>query len=606
MLALLGVAAAPAAAAQQRPDYQVDTLEVRVVSRASAALPVATRAVEIIDAQRLRAAPVRSVGEALQWALGLDVMPRSPALVDVAIRGTSFEQVLVLVDGVRVSDAQTGHFDLNLAVPFEQIERIEVLRGAASALYGSDAVGGVINVVTRRGGPALTARLEGGSFGSGTAALAASAAPGALRLDAAVEHGRSDGHREGVDHEITQARLAASLPLAGGTLAADVALGARGFGAAGFYGDFPSAYEETRVATASLALQPAAAARTALAPRLSWRRHHDDFVLRRDDPAFFNNVHTSWQLGGELVARHRAAPRLQLAAGAEAYRDEIESVRVQPDGSRTPALGDRAETRTALFAEAVAGESGAGVLSAGLRLDHHSVFGAFVAPSLSAAWWPAPALRLRASAGRAFRAPTWTERYYRDPAHVARADLKPERSWTADAGLDLSPRPGLRLGLGAFIRRTEALIDWARPAGEASAPWNTRNVTDATFRGVEAEAALRDPLGTGWTAQWTALSVRAADVAGYDSKYALRPLRDTWALGAERALPGGLSAALRARGARRAGEAAHRLLDARLGYDFAAARLYLDAQNLTDTRYADIAGQPAPGRSLTLGVQVGR
>jgi vitamin B12 transporter len=507
---------------------------------------------------------------------------------------------------VRMSDAQTGHFDLNLAVPFEQIERIEVLRGAASALYGSDAVGGVINVVTRRGGPALQARLEGGSFGSRTGALAARGALGRLSLNAAAEHGRADGHREGVDYEITQARLAASLPVVGGVLSADLGVGARDFGAAGFYGNFPSAFEETRVATASLAFEPWADARTGLAPRLSWRRHGDDFVLRRQDPAFFHNRHTSGQLGGELVARHRLSDRLRLAGGVEAFRNEIESFRLLPDATRAPALGERSEQRAAAFGELVAGAVGAGVLTAGLRYDHHSIFGGFVAPSLSAAWWPTSTVRLRGSAGRAFRAPTWTERHYRDPVHVASPELDAERSWTADAGVELTPRPQLRLGLGAFVRRTNALIDWARPAGDGTAPWTTRNVTDATFRGLEAEAGATDPLGTRWTAQWTALSVDAQDDAGYESKYALRPLRDTWALGAERGVGAGLTASVRARGARRAGEPAHRLVDARLGYSLGAMRLYLDGQNLGDTRYVDIAGEPAPGRSLLLGVQVGR
>jgi outer membrane receptor protein involved in Fe transport len=272
----------------------------------------------------------------------------------------------------------------------------------------------------------------------------------------------------------------------------------------------------------------------------------------------------------------------------------------------TPALGDRAEDRSAAFGELVAGRAGDAVLTAGLRLDHHSAFGAFPAPSLSAAWWPAAPLRLRASAGRAFRAPTWTERYYRDPVHAASPDLEPERSWTADAGLDFAPSPGLRLGLGGFVRRTEALIDWARPAGETSAVWVTRNVQDATFRGLEAEASATDALGTRWSAQWTALSVDAAARAGFDSKYALRPLQDTWAVGAERVVLAGLTASLRARGARRSGERPHHLVDARLGYAHAGARVYLDVRNLGDTAYLDIAGKPAPGRALLLGVQLSR
>src|SRR5690606_16014980 len=109
----------------------------------------ATRAVQVITADDIRRTPARTVAEVLAWTLGADVLSRSPAQTDLALRGGTFGQVLVLVDGVRMSDPQTGHFNLDLAVPLGEIERIEVLRGGASTTYGSDAMTGVVNVVTR-------------------------------------------------------------------------------------------------------------------------------------------------------------------------------------------------------------------------------------------------------------------------------------------------------------------------------------------------------------------------------------------------------------------------------------------------------------------------
>src|SRR5690606_6496015 len=134
--------------------------------RASAGLPVAARSVDVIGADAIAATPARTLADVLANALGVDLQPRSPAQADIALRGATFEQILVLVDGVRMSDAQTGHFDLDLAVPLSEVERIEILRGPATALYGSDAVGGVVNIVTRRGGERLRFGVEGGSFGT--------------------------------------------------------------------------------------------------------------------------------------------------------------------------------------------------------------------------------------------------------------------------------------------------------------------------------------------------------------------------------------------------------------------------------------------------------
>src|SRR5690606_39115719 len=127
-LVALGLLAGRPAAAQQGAAVELDSIRVTVGSRATAALPAATRAVQVISAEAISRAPVRTVAELLEWALGTDVQARSGAQADLALRGGTSEQVLVLVDGMRMSDAQTSHFDLDLAVPLSEIERIEILR----------------------------------------------------------------------------------------------------------------------------------------------------------------------------------------------------------------------------------------------------------------------------------------------------------------------------------------------------------------------------------------------------------------------------------------------------------------------------------------------
>ncbi|HEY8483281.1 MAG TPA: TonB-dependent receptor [Longimicrobiales bacterium] len=588
---LFTVLIAPAAAAQV-PRYTLDTLHVSVGSRASAALPVATRSVEVIDADELARAPGATIADALVWAQGVDLLARSPAQADLTLRGGTFEQVLVLVDGVRMSDVQTGHFDLDLAVPLDEVERIEILRGPASALYGADAVGGVINVVTRRGRSGVTGRIEGGSFGTAGLSLSGGFGDDAFQGRIAGDFRRSDGHRPGTDYRTYQARAAVDARLGERTLRVDAAHAARDFGARDFYAPYPS-YEETRTTTASLAWLAPQDARFSVEPRLSVRRHDDDFILVRDDPDLYRNVHTSWQLGGEVVARLTAAPGLRLAAGAEAYRDLLESTN----------LGDRRESRAALFAEGVAGGVGRAVLNAGIRADWHSEYGSFLAPSLSAALWPAAPLRLRASAGRAFRAPTWTERYYRDPANIGDPELQPERSWSAELGADFAPTPGLRLGLTGFIHAADHLIDWVRPEGSpASTPSRAMNVEEATFRGIEFEAVAADFLGARWTVRASALALDAPEAAGYTSKYALKPLTRTASLAVDRPLPGGFLLSARALHARRRGESAYFRSDVRLAYSHRQMRLYVDVLNATDAKYLDVVGAPAPGRAAYIGL----
>ncbi|HEY0016418.1 MAG TPA: TonB-dependent receptor [Longimicrobium sp.] len=583
---------APAALAAQERAVPLDTVRVSAASRTASEAAAATRGIEVVTAEQIRALPARTLADVLEWALAVDVMPRSPALADVSVRGGSFEQVLVMVDGVRASDAQTGHFDLNLAVPLDQVERIEIVRGPASALFGADAVGGVIHVVTRRDAGGPRARAQAGTWNTRAVSASYAARLGAARADLGGEWQRSDGHRPGTDYDVASGRLALTVPAGGGTVNADVAHAARDFGAEGFYGPFPS-YEETRTTTATLAFRALSSARLAVEPTLSVRRHADDYVLRRDDPEFYRNQHTNLRWGGEVMARWHAAPRLRLAGGAEWFSDELESAR----------LGDRAEPRAGALLEAAAGTLGRATATAGVRADWHERYGTEWSPSVAAAWWPAPGVRLRASAARAFRAPTWTERYYQDPANVGDPDLQPERSWSAEAGASAFPGHGVRLGIAAFVRDADQLIDWARPDDAPAEPWRTRNVEEARFRGIEAEAGWSGPLGLAWSATGAWLSVATEEADGFTSKSALRPVVENVALSLRRTFAERLTLTLLGRRARRTGDDAYVRLDARAAYDIRGVRVFADVQNATGAEYLDITRLAAPGRAFTVGLE---
>jgi iron complex outermembrane receptor protein len=575
--------AVPAAASAQTVPFPLDTLRVEAGARALGVLPQALRSVQVLDRAWIERTPAQSVHDLLAWALGVDVLARSAAQADVEIRGVSFEGVLVLVDGVRASDTQTGHFDLDLAVPLSRIERIEILRGPASAQYGSDAMGGVIHIVTRRdAAPAL--RVEGGSFD----AFGAAASAGARGVVAGVEHLRSDGARAGTDHRITQANAGVETSLGAGRLRADFGFAARDFGAADFYAPFPS-YEETRTATAAVGWS-SMVGRVRLDPRIHARRHADDFILRREDPAFYRNRHTTWQYGGEVTARLPLGRSASLAAGLEAARDEVDS----------NSLGERHETRSAAFAELAVGATGRALAQLGARLDRHSGYGSIFVPSAAVALWPADGVRVRASLGRSFRAPGWTERFYRDPANVGSPDLLPERAWTAEVGAEIAASARFRLDIGGYVRSADQLIDWARPdeAGYQG-PWQTRNVDEATFRGIEA-TLLASALGAHWSLGATALSFDADAARGFVSKYALRPLTQSLILGIETPLARTIAGGLRGRRARRPGEAAFTLIDARLSWRAGDLRIDLDGTNLFDESYLDVSVMPAPGRAFRI------
>ncbi|NNM05895.1 MAG: TonB-dependent receptor, partial [Gemmatimonadetes bacterium] len=250
-----------------------------------------------------------------------------------------------------------------------------------------------------------------------------------------------------------------------------------------------------------------------------------------------------------------------------------------------------------------------GVLSMGLRGDWHQGFGSFFSPSVSGSFRLGPGLRIRAALGRTFRAPTWTERYYQDPVNVGSPDLDPERAWSGEVGFDYTRRGSLRFGLTAFSRRSEDLIDWARPQAETGGdgeppPWETRNVEEATFRGLEADLSFLGPGAIRWTMGGMLLSVDSREAEGFRSKYALRPQDELVHVGAERALAGSLRVGAKFRRAKRKGEKAYHLFDMRAGIRLGSTLIYLDATNLFDAEYPDVTGAMAPGAALYLGLEI--
>ena len=573
----------------QRPVVpRLDT--VRVVARTTPAAE-ATRTLEVITRDDLARRAGRSLAELLAQSPGLDAQVRSPAQSDLSIRGSSFNQVVVLVDGIRVSDVQSGHYALDLVVPAAMIERIEILRGGASSLYGSDAAGGIINIVTRSDRPAGSAALRGGSWGGVGGGVSTSAGSDARQVRVAADADRSDGHRPGTDYRVVQARASAEQRTRVGRVVADVAQGVRRFGAADFYSPYPSD-ETTRTTTAAVRVVPEDAARVTVGGTAHLRRHTDLFTLKRDDPAFYQNQHTSRESGADIVARAALTERISVAGGIDVLDARLRSAR----------LGDHAQVRQGTFAQATIGAASALVLDLGLRRDHLSDEGLFVSPSVGVSV-PVRATRLRASLNRGFRAPTWTERFYRDPANIADSTLAVETFVAREVGLRAPLGAHVAADVALYERRAEDLIDWAKPAGAPpGTPWRTMNFTTARYRGAEASLNAPALLGADWTLRAAGLRFDASAAPGLVGKYALRPLTRTIALASAMHLSHDGTLTVDARHARRAGETGFLHVNARLNAPVGGTVASLELINLTGANYLDGAGKSVAGRSAFVGL----
>ncbi len=593
-LLALAILAASGVATAQSPAAILDTVRTAAASRAGAMAQL-HRSIEVIDRATIERRAARSVGDLLASVLGADVQWRSPAQADLALRAGTPGQALLLVDGVRQSDLQTAHFDLDVAVPLDAIERIEIVRGPGSALFGADAVGGVVNIVTRRDAHATTARLSAGSFGTAGAAVAAARPVGAGRLRAAAEGERSNGHRTGTDYHVSQFRLAADQPTRGGRVRLDAGMAIRDFGAAQFYAPAPS-FERTRTAQGALRWTRDADGAWSGSLVASARRHTDDFILRRADPAYYRNRHEHWQSALEGTLRRQLRGDAAVAFGGELFDARLASAR----------LGDRREQRAALFGEGSWGSRDGASLSAGARADFTSTVGAVLSPQLGAALAVGQRRWLRASVARGYRAPSWTDRYYTDPANVGDPSLGAERFWAGELGLRTLPRWG-RIDVAAFARQADDLIDWTRPAGAADSagtppPWRASNVGSGRYLGVEGSVALPRIAAAEVAVHASALRFRSSRATGLEGKYALRPLTHVVGGTLTRGLGGGVSATMDLRQARRTGEREWTMANARLAWQHRGAAVTWDVTNIGNAAFLDAAGVPVAARATFVGV----
>jgi len=546
------------------------------------------RAVTVLTRDDLARLPVTSVADVLRLIASVDVRERGPRGVqaDFSVRGAGFGQVLVLVDGTRLNDAQSGHHNGDLPVAVEDIERVEVLLGAGAALHGADAVGGTINVITRRSAARTALHLAAGQHGlveAGATVGIERAARGAHVVSGELL--RASGFMPVRDHDVRLIRYQAHL---GGTTALSAAHLDKAFGADGFYGPAPSR-EWTEQTLARLEHRVEGPGGWQVRADASYRRHGDRFLYDERTPALSDNRHRTQAVTGHLRASRAFGSATQLSLGAGGGGDWI----------RSSNLGDHTFGRGSVFAEARQALGSRVLVHPGVRVDAYRRFGTAWSPALSVSGWGSRQLRWRASAGRAFRVPTFTELYYSDPNHLASDALAPETAWSVDGGSDLFAGRWTA-GVTAFRRWEHHVIDWVRASPLDR--WRTTNVRSVGTYGIETSLRRRLPDGAqlGVEYAWLSSDAPALDLL---SKYVLDYARHALAASASAEWIG-LRLGTRIETKRRSDNRAHAAVDVRVARRFGRVDIYVEASNLFDQRYEEIRGVVMPGRWVKAGVRI--
>ncbi len=529
----------------------------------------------------------RSAMDALQSIPSINLRQRAPGIQgDLSIRGASFGQALVLVDGLRLNDAQTAHNNLDLPFPFETIQRIEVLEGSGSTLYGADALGGAVNFITT---PPSFSEIRlgalGGSFGTNGQNGLLSYLRGGWTEELTFNRELSTAFLPDRDYRSLALGAETTYKSSLGLTNLLLGLSDRPFGADGFYGNYPS-WERTKGWFVGL-IQPLGEDTEV---SFGYRRHTDLYDLYRYQPWIYQNDHltNSWQAA---LRRHNAlGSNIRIYYGVEGYRDSI----------RSNSLGRHTRDRGAAYASFDARALRHFSFNAGVREEYYTGGHAVFTPSLAGGYWLNAKIKFHAAVSSAFRLPTFTDLYYADPGTVGNPNLLPERAWSYEGGAQF--HVGRETAdLTVFRRHDRNDIDYVR--ANADDIWHAENIENLTFTGVEA--SVRFQIGSSQRLDVAYAGLHGAEAAlnGLQSEYLFEyPVHagtvTWWGHGPEH-----IDTHVRIGVLDRYGRDPYPLIEVSADRAFPHVKPFVELSNLTNTGYEEIPGVRMPGRSYIAGVE---
>ncbi len=520
----------------------------------------------------------------------VDLQQRGPDGVqaDLSIRGSTFEQALVLLNGLRINDAQSGHHNMDIPIPLDATSRIEVLHGTGSTFYGSDAIAGAVNFITRRPeGSELRLGAGLGNFGFNQQRLLGIHVGKRWSEEIAASRDFSTGFIPDRDYRSTAASSETRFRTALGDSDILFAGSDRPFGAAGFYGTYPS-WERTKSWFASGSQQLGKKTMASF----GYRRHSDEFVLFRDDPTIYENNHVSQSWQAALRRTDELGKNSTLSYGLEADGDKIDSNN----------LGHHARNRTAGYVSLDLRALHRFAATIGGREEFFSGGRAEFAPTIAGGVWLGKGWRLRASASRGFRLPTYTDFYYSDPANLGNPLLKPESAWGFEGGPEWNNGGTVSLSLTAFQRRVRDGIDYVKYALDQ--PWQATNFDSINYTGLETAVRLRLPRLQELDFAYTYLHANQQAVPGLISQYVFNYPSNNAVFSWLGTIKQTVDIRNRVGITQRVGHDAYPLWDLAASRSNGRVRPYLQFSNLSNTGYEEIAGVPMPGRMVIGGMEL--
>ncbi|MFH0733367.1 MAG: TonB-dependent receptor [bacterium] len=574
---------------QNEPTYKTDEIII-TSNKTSTAFLESTRSISSINKEEIKLLPVSSLSDLLEFTTGVDIKQRGPQNVqsDLSIRGGSFEQTLVLINGIKISDSQTGHHNMNLPVSLYDIEKIEILKGQGSSIHGANAFSGVVNIITKSNKEqSLSLNSSVGSNGYYDTYLGFSQPFGILKNNFSISKSHSNGYRYNTGFNNLNISYTPKLLFGKNSISLFTGYQKKEFGSNGFYSDkYPNQWEETKTLLTSLK-GDFVFDNLFLSPKFSWRKHDDMYLLDHERPSFYKNTHVNNSYNAEVETIYHSAYGF-TALSFEFGIDKIESSNL--DNHERNKAGVSIEHKTNLFSILD--------LSIGGYLYKYDQWGWKLCPNADLGLQISQDFRLYASIGNSFRIPTFTELYYTSPAQIGNSSLKPEEALSYEAGIKYITE-NINSSVSFFARNGKNLIDWSKQNTQDK--WTANNIADLNTNGVEVNFSflpqslfIKSPI-TKISLGYSYLETDDSKI-NYISRYVLDNLRHQAIATIHHQLVFDIQQSWNIKYEYRYNSSDYFLWDTKISRQINFVNLSVSINNLFNRAYTDFTNLPMPGR----------
>jgi vitamin B12 transporter len=562
----------------------------------------ASRNIQVITKEEIRRTPAQSLPEILSYSSGVDIRQRGPIGVqsDIGIRGGTFEQTLVLVNGIKMTDPQTGHHIMSLPIPIDAIQQIEILKGPGARIYGQNAFAGAVNFITKIPEERkIGLRTYGGSFGSFGGTLSFALPTDKSNSYLSFSNDRSDGYRHNTDYRILNGFIQHDYQFKNGILNFTLGMSDRQFGANGFYAspDYTEQYEEVRTSLASLGYE-SRIGNLEIKPRVYWRYNHDKYLFVRENPAAYQNIHETGTYGVEINSSYENAIGV-LGIGIEYRKEKIDGEWVRGGTRLKSNLNGFQRDNFGVYADHRFKFGTKFDFAPGVYMNWYSDFGWNAFPGLDIGLRLNDKLRLYGNVGKSYRIPTFYDQYYISPVEIGNPELKPEEAMTYEIGARYMNN-GISLEGNYFIRDGSQLIDWV--FDNTDSLWRSQNFNNLLTKGIEISASfnLNQLKSKDFPINHVGISYNLLNqdlntMENVQSRYALEHIRNQVIIDLDMTIIGKIKNSLRLRYIDRIEQEPYLLIDDRLYYDHSKnLNIFFEATNLTNEKYTEVM-TPMPG-----------